>query len=42
MDEPRLKAVQMVSQDEIFRAIAYAALKARARKIHVRRDNQNR
>ena len=30
MDEPRLKAVQMVSQDEIFRAVAYAALKARA------------
>jgi hypothetical protein len=33
MDEPRLKAVQMVSQDEIFRAIAYAALKARARRF---------
>ena len=30
MNEPRLKAVQMVSQDEIFRAVAYAALKARA------------
>jgi hypothetical protein len=30
MNEPRLKAVQKVSQDEIFRAIAYAALKARA------------
>jgi len=30
MKEPRLEAVQMVSQDEIFRAVAYAALKARA------------
>ena len=30
MNEPRHKAVQMVSQDEIFRALAYAALKARA------------
>jgi hypothetical protein len=30
MDEPSLKAVQMVSQDEIFQAVAYAALKARA------------
>ena len=30
MNETRLKAVQMVSQEEIFRAVAYAALKARA------------
>ena len=33
MFEQRIKAVQMFSQEEIFRAIAYSALKARAGRL---------
>ena len=33
MSEQRIKAVQMFSQEEIFRAIAYGALKARAGRL---------
>ena len=33
MFEQRIKAVQMFSQEEIFRAIAYGALKARAGRL---------
>ena len=33
MSEQRIKAVQMFSQEEIFRAIAYGALKARAARL---------
>ena len=33
MVEQRIKAVQMFSQEEIFRAIAYGALKARAGRL---------
>ena len=33
MFEQRIKAVQMFSQEEIFRAIAYGALKARAARL---------
>jgi hypothetical protein len=34
MDEQRQKVVQMVSQEDLFRAIAYAALKARASRLN--------
>ena len=33
MSEQRIKAVQMFSQEEIFQAIAYGALKARAARL---------
>ena len=33
MSEQRIKAVQIFSQEEIFRAIAYGALKARAGRL---------
>jgi hypothetical protein len=33
MSEQRIKAVQMFSQEEIFRALAYGALKARAGRL---------
>ena len=35
MSEQRIKAVQMFSQEEIFRAIAYGALKARAGSVSI-------
>jgi hypothetical protein len=33
MEDLRLKALQIISQEEIFRAIAYGALKARASRL---------